>query len=92
MMMHALAANPALEDLYALIGKIRSYPVSIEKIVDTARRLGAPQDVIEFYASFRPRLTFHDKDELLGCSEQVDIMRAERSDMPDEEERSPEEY
>jgi hypothetical protein len=37
-------------------------------------------------------MTFRNKDELLGCSEQVDVMRAERSDMPEEVERSPEEY
>jgi hypothetical protein len=91
-MMDALAVRPPLDDLYDFIGKIRSYPISIEKLQDSARRLGATDEVISFYDSFTPRMTFRNKDELLGCSEQVDVMRAERSDMPEEVERSPEEY
>lgn len=90
--MDALAARPPLNDLYDFIGKIRAYPVSIEKVQTAARRLGATDEVISFYDSFTPRMTFRNKDELLSCSEQVDVMRAERSDMPEEVERSPEEY
>ena len=90
--MDTLTARPPLEDLYEFIGQVKGYPVSIEKLLAMARRLGAPDEVVSFYASFRPHRTFHDQDELLGCSEQVDIMRAERSTMPQEEERSPEEY
>jgi hypothetical protein len=90
--MDALAARPPLDDLYDFIGKVRGYPVSIEKLQASARRLGATKEVISFYDSFTPRLTFRDKNELLGCSEQVDVMRAERSAMPEEIERSAEEY
>jgi|GEM_PF-1282114 len=91
-MMDALTVKPALDDLYGFIDKVKSYPISVKEVISTARRLGAPKEVINFYTSFRPNLTFRDKDELLGCSEQVDIMRAERPTMPQEEERSPEEY
>lgn len=90
--MDVLTLKPALGDLYGFIDKVRSYPVSVEEVINTARRLDAPKEVVNFYTSFRPNLTFRDKDELLGCSEQVDIMRAERPSMPQEEERSPEEY
>ena len=88
----ALTIKPPLNDLYSFINKVKSYPISVREIVSTAGRLGAPKDVINFYASFLPSLTFHDKDELISCSEQVDIMRAERPTMPPEEERSPEDY
>ncbi|MBX4188549.1 hypothetical protein KW792_00420 [Candidatus Saccharibacteria bacterium] len=90
--MDALSITPPLEDLYIFIDKIKSYPISSAKLMDTARRLDAPKEVINFYGSFMPWRTFKNKDELIGCSEQVDIMRAERSGMPKEEERSPEEY
>lgn len=89
--MDAIAAQPALNDLYALIDKISRYPVSATDIVAAAKRRGAPEEVVGFYDSFMPWLTFHNKDELIGCSEQVDILRAERSAMPQEEERAPEE-
>lgn len=91
-MIDVVTARPPLDELYDFIGKVRGYPVSIEKLLTTARRVGASPEVIKFYDSFMPRRTFRDKDELLGCSEQVDIMRAERTTMPKEEERSPEEY
>jgi len=91
-MTDVLTARPALSELYEFIAKVKGYPISIESLVDTARRLNASDEVLKFYAGFRPRLTFRDKDELLGCSEQVEIMRTERPDMPQEIERSPEEY
>lgn len=90
--MDAMIVQPSLEDIYALAGQVRDYPVSVEELVDIARRSGASEEVISFYDSFMPWMTFHSQDELLGCSEQVDIMRAERSEMPREEELSPEEY
>lgn len=90
--MDTLTAQPALDDLYAFIEKISGYPVSIKDVVTTAKRRGEPKEVVGFYDSFMPWITFHDQAELIGCSEQVDIMRAERQTMPREEENSPEDY
>jgi hypothetical protein len=90
--MDALAASPPLEDLYEFIAKVRGYPISIEKLLASARRLGATEEIISFYDSFMPPMTFRDRNELISCSEQVDVMRAERSAMPPEIDNSSEEY
>lgn len=89
--MDASTIKPSLRDLQDFIGQVPTYPVSAESLLAIARRIGAPQEIIDFYGRFRPRLTFRNHDDLLSRSEQVDIMRAESLMMPREEERAPEE-
>lgn len=90
--MNTATATPRLDDLYGFIGSVRKYPVTVEKLVDYARRSDAPAEVVNFYESFHPGMVFPNKEDLISRSEQVDIMREESADMPQEEERSPEEY
>lgn len=90
--MNTATATPKLEELYGFIGKIRKYPIPVGRVIELARRSGTSREVIDFYKSFHPGIVFLNKDELVSRSEQVDIMREESADMPQEEERSTEEY
>ena len=80
--MNTLVARPGLSELYDFIAKVENYPVSVNQLVDLARRVRAPKPIIDFYKSFSRGQIFDDEDDLLSRSEQVDIMRQEERDMP----------
>lgn len=90
--MQTISSNPQLKMLDSFIAKINKYPVTVSELLQIARDMNAPKAVIDFYERFAPWLTFFDRDELAGRSEQVDIMREEAPAMPREEENSPEDY
>ncbi|HSW78418.1 MAG TPA: hypothetical protein VLF88_00150 [Candidatus Babeliales bacterium] len=85
-------ATPSLNDLNGFISKVSTYPVTVKELLTIAKRIGAPKDVISFYQIFDPQIKFKNEEDLSTSSEQVDILRQERNEMPREEERSPEEY
>jgi hypothetical protein len=87
-----LAAQPSLKTLGNFVAKVHSFPISARQLLDFAANIRAPKEIITFYKSFSPDRIFDDKEDLSSSSEQVDVMRKEGSDMPKEEERSPEEY
>ena len=80
--MEILLTRPALTDLYRFISKIDNYPVSVDELLEKARRLKAPRPVVDFYKSFGRHQVFDDQDDLLNRSEQVGIMRRDERDMP----------
>lgn len=80
--MEAAVAKPPLNELYDFISQVNAYPISVQQLLELAQNLKAPRPVIDFYQSFGRSLVFRDKDELIGRSEQVDIMRQEEQDMP----------
>ena len=80
--MNTLVARPALSEIYDFINKVDNYPVSVNKLMNLARRVRAPKPVIDFYGSFGRNQVFKDEDELLSRSEQVEIMRQDELDMP----------
>jgi hypothetical protein len=90
--MATLAIRPSLGELYRFIAKIQDYPITVRELLQRARELKAPLEVVDFYRSFDHDQVFLDEEDLTSRSEQIDIMRAEEADMPQEEERSPEEY
>ena len=89
--MNTLVARPVLSDLYRLIDKVDAYPVSVDDLLDLARKLKAPRPVIDFYKSFARYQKFHDQDDLIGRSEQVGLMRREEIEMPKDSLSVPEE-
>jgi hypothetical protein len=89
--MNTLAARPALDELYGFISKIDTYPVSVEQLVDRAKKVRASKPIVDFYKSFGGRQIFDDREDLLSRSEQVDIMRHEERDMPRDDLNVPEE-
>jgi hypothetical protein len=84
--------QPSLDKLHGFIAKINVFPISAGQLVAYADKTGAPLDVINFYKRFDSSVVFDNKDDLATSSEQVEILREESSNMPKEEERSPEEY
>ena len=90
--MNSALITPRLDELYGFIDRVKEYPMPVDRLVNIARRSGAPSDIVGFYKSFDPAVVFANKEELVSRSEQVDIMREESADMPQEQERSPEEY
>jgi hypothetical protein len=79
------SAQPSLNQLDGFIDRVRSYPVSVAQLISLAREAKAPSQVINFYRSFAPDRVFTDKEDLAGSSEQVDILRQERPEMPKED-------
>lgn len=90
-MLNALAIRPPLTDLYKLIDKVPKYPLSNRQLIDLAAKSKAPKEVVDFYKTFSDR-TYESREELASLSEQVDMMRHEEAEMPQEIERGPEEY
>jgi hypothetical protein len=84
--------SPPLQEIYNFIAKVPAYPVSVGKLLELGRDLKVPDEILDFYDRFSHGLVFKSKDDLIGSSEQVDIMREEGTAMPAELERSPEEY
>ena len=85
------SAQPSLSELYGFIDRVRTYPISVKGLLGLAQRDGAPKEIVEFFRTFSPETVFTDSEELTASSEQVEIMRGERVDMPREEENT-EEY
>jgi hypothetical protein len=90
-MLNVLAIRPPLTDLYKLIDKVPNYPVSNRQLVDFATAVKAPKQVVDFYRTFNDSRVYKNRDELAEVSEQVDIMRQEEAEMPQETARD-EEY
>lgn len=80
--MDTLVSRPALGEIYDFINKVDVYPVSVNQLINLARRVRAPKPIIDFYGSFGRHQVFKDEDELLSRSEQVEIMRQDERDMP----------
>lgn len=82
--MEVLLSRPVLTDLYRFISKVDAYPVSVDELVELARKIKAPRPIVEFYNSFGRLQQFADKDDLISRSEQVELMRQEELGMPRE--------
>lgn len=82
--MEALLSRPVLPDIDRFISEVDAYPVSVDELIELARKIKAPRPIIEFYRSFGRQLLFNDKDDLLSRSEQVGLMRQEEREMPQE--------
>jgi hypothetical protein len=91
-MLNVLAIQPPLRDLYNLIDKIPKYPVSNRQLVDFASKVRAPKEVVDFYRTFNDDRVFKSRNELTEVSEQVDMMRQQESDTPQEFDNISEEY
>lgn len=83
-------AQPSLGQLDALIAKVSSYPLSIQRLLKIADEIGAPKEVVNFYKIFPDDQVFDNEADLAGRSEQIQIMR--REEMPKEQEVAPEEF
>lgn len=82
--MEGLLSRPVLTDIYRFISEVDAYPVSVDELIELARKIKAPRPIIEFYKSFGRQLLFKDQDDLLSRSEQVGLMRQEEREMPRE--------
>jgi hypothetical protein len=91
-MLSVQTARPPFSQLLRLIEKVPHYPISNRQLIIFARRNKAPTKVVDFYRTISDDRMYEDKDDLIGTSEQIDIMRQEEADMPAEIERGPEEY
>jgi hypothetical protein len=83
--MVTLSAQPSLNQLDGFIARVRTYPVSAAQLLKLAREAKAPPQIVNFYRSFAPDRVFMDEEDLSGSSEQVDILRQERPEMPKED-------
>jgi len=83
--MDTVITNPSLSKLYSFIGNVRGYPISVHQLLGLAREKQVSKEVTEFYGAFDPDRTFKDRDDLTAATEQVEIMREESQDMPQEE-------
>jgi hypothetical protein len=57
-------------DLYPVLNEVEQYPVSSEELSDTAMRVGARTEVVEFFESL-PSINFESESEVLSTAEQV---------------------
>ena len=89
--MTTLALRTPLDELYDFLSNVQSFPVSVSQLLALARKAKAPKSVIDFYETFHSEQVFQNKEDLICCSEQVDILRYQSDDAPQETERSPEE-
>lgn len=90
--MSVMAMQPKLTQLYDLIDKVSNYPLSTGHLIKLAKDVGAPKEVINFYKSFGQNQIFENEEDLTRRSEQVDMLRQESKDMPDEIQVATEEY
>ncbi|MGH7157099.1 MAG: hypothetical protein ACREGG_03255 [Candidatus Saccharimonadales bacterium] len=89
--MATIAITPSLNELNRFIFSIRAYPVSVRQILQRAQEKQAPKEVQQFYQAFDQDRVFKDRDDLAAATEQVEILREESQDMPQEEFVVPEE-
>lgn len=78
-----LATQPSMNQLYYLIDRVPRYPLSVQKLLQIARDIGAPKEVVNFYQSFGNQV-FKNQDDLAVRSEQVEMMRRDEATMPHE--------
>lgn len=90
--MGSLALEPSLNQLNKLISQVSAYPVSIADLLNLARLTRQPKEVLDFYATFQPDQVFNDPDDLQSRSEQVEILRHVKHDMPPDQQIAAEEY
>jgi hypothetical protein len=83
--MISLVSQPSMNQLYRLIDRVPRYPLSVQKLLKLALDTGAPDEVVNFYKKFASDQVFDSQDDLAGRSEQLEIMRHDKSDMPHEE-------
>jgi hypothetical protein len=74
--------NPTLSELQRLIDKVPRYPLSISQLLKIAKEKGASSQVRHFYQKFANDRVFTSRKDLLNITEQVEIMRSSRRDMP----------
>jgi hypothetical protein len=74
--------NPTLNELQRLIDKVPRYPLSIGQLLKIASENGASRQVRYFYQKFAKDRTFDSREDLLGTTEQIEIMRREGHSMP----------
>jgi len=89
--MATLATTPTLGELSRFVANIRAYPVSAGQLLEKAKRTHAPKAVEQFYQSFDQDRVFKDKDDLAAVTEQVEILREEGEEMPQDGLSAPEE-
>ncbi len=89
--MAIMTITPSLSELNRFIATISAYPISIRQLLERAHEGRAPRKVMEFYQAFDQDRVFSDRDDLAATTEQVEIMREESRDMPQDELAVPEE-
>jgi len=73
-----------LTDIHSLIEQIQSYPVTIKRLLETARQNRVSKEVISFYKSFPESAVFTDKEDILARTEAIEIMESQVSPTEDE--------
>lgn len=85
-----LKKPPSLSMVHDFIGKVKKYPVTAGELVEMARRMGAPQEIIDLYSIFARDAVFPNKDDLTSRSEVIAILESQEE--PEEQLVAPEEY
>lgn len=85
-----LKKPPTLSMVQDFIGKVKKYPVTAGELVQTARRLKSPQEIIDLYSVFDKKAVFPNKDDLTARSEIIAILESQEE--PEEQLVSREEY
>lgn len=80
---------PSVKELDNFAESVESFPVHAKELADLAVAEGFNRRVIDFYRSFPQDQLFTDKDDLVGRSEQVQMMSVEEEDQPWEVTLSP---
>lgn len=77
-------SQPRLNDFYRLADQVPRYPISVKVLLDLARQKRMDRKVINFYETFPEDGVFTDKDDVIGRTEAVEIMRSESPPLEDE--------
>jgi hypothetical protein len=77
-------SQPRLNDIYQLAEQVPRYPISVKVLLDLARQKRMNRKVISFYEAFPKDEVFTDKDDVIGRTEAVEIMRSEDPPLEDE--------
>ena len=80
--------NQNMAKFHKLINAIRDYPVTADEVMQIARKLDAPEEVVAFYCEFPPDAVFSDRGDLITRTEEVEIFEESMPDQPEEEIRS----
>ena len=73
-----------LTDIHSLIKHVPSYPISVARLLELARKRRVNTEVISFYKAFPENVVFEDKDDLDAKTEAVQIMQSENPPAEDE--------
>lgn len=85
------AVQPSMSELYGLIQKVPSYPLSVRRLLKLANQSGASDEVLGFYKAFAPDQVFDNEDDLAGRTEQMQIIQTDKGEMPSESLQVPQE-